>query len=174
MVLESVLISSFYMQFSQHHLLKSLSQFSRSFVSDSLRPHGLQHARSPCPSLTPRACSNSYPLSWWCHATNHLFLCHPLLSCLQSFPASGSFPGSQFFTSCGQSIGVSTSASVLPMNIWLISFRIDWLDILAVQGTLKSLLQHHSSEASILRPSAFFTVQLSQSIHGYWKNHSFD
>ena len=86
---------------------------------------------------------------------------HPLLSPtfshLQSFPASGSLQMSQFFTSRGQSIGASASASVLPMNTqgW-ISFRMDWLDLLAVQGTLKSLLQHHSSKASILRPSAFF------------------
>ena len=81
-------------------------------------------------------------------------------SCLQSFPASGSFPIRQLFASGGQSIGASASASVLPMNI-LISFRIDWFDLLAVQGTLKSLLQHDSSIASILRHSAFFTVQLS-------------
>ena len=82
-------------------------------------------------------------------------------SCLQSFPASESFPISQFFTSGGQSIGVSDSASVLPMNSGLISFRMDWLDLLAVQGTPKSLLQHHSSKASILQCSAFFIVQLS-------------
>ena len=83
-------------------------------------------------------------------------------SCLQSFPASGAFPMSQFFTSGGQSIGASASASVLPMNIQDCSFRMDWLDLLAVQGTLKSLLQHHSSKASILQRSAFFIVQLSQ------------
>ena len=83
-------------------------------------------------------------------------------SCLQSFPASGSFQMSQFFASGGQSIGVSASASVLPMNhSGLISFRMDWLDLLVVQGTLKSFLQQHSSKASILRCSAFFIVQLS-------------
>ena len=85
-------------------------------------------------------------------------------SCLQSFPASGSFPMSQFFESGGQSIGASASASVPPMNIQysgLISFRFVWFDLLAVQGTLKSLLQHHSSEASVLQCSAFFMVQLS-------------
>ena len=84
----------------------------------------------------------------------HLILCRLLLSCPQSFLASGSFPVSQLFTSGGQSIGVSASAS-------LISLRMDWLDLLAVQGTLKSLLQHHSSKASILWCSAFFMVQLS-------------
>ena len=97
--------------------------------------------------------------------SNHLILfsfLHPFSSCLQSFPASGSFPMSQFFPSCGQSIGVSASASVLPMNIsGLTSFRIDWLDLLVVQGTLKSLLQHHNSKASILQHSAFFMVQLA-------------
>ena len=83
-------------------------------MSDSLRPHGLQHARLPCPSLTPRACWNSCPLSRWCHPTIPPAV---VLFCLQSFPASGSFPTSQFFASGGQSIGVSASASVLPMNI---------------------------------------------------------
>ena len=91
-------------------------RFSRSRVSNSLRPHGLQHARLPCSSPTPGACSNSQPLSWWCYPTIS-FSVVPLSSCLQSFPASGSFPLSQFFTSGGQSIGVSASASVLPINI---------------------------------------------------------
>ena len=93
--------------------------------------------------------------------SNHLILCHPLSSCLWSFPASGSFPLSQLFPSGGQSIGVSVSTSVLPMNSGLISFRMDWLDLLTVQGTLKSLLQYHSWKASILQHSAFFMVQLS-------------
>ena len=96
--------------------------------------------------------------------SNHLILCCSLLLCLQSFPASGSFPMSWLFVSGGQSIGVSASASVLPMKSGLISFMIDWLDLLAVQGTLKSLLQHHSSKASILQCSAFFMVQL---LHPY-------
>ena len=95
---------------------QSVSQFSHSVVSDSLWPHGLQHARLLCPLPTPRACSNSCPLSWWCHPTT-LFSVVPFSSCLQSFPALGSFPMSQFFASGGQSIGVSASASVLPMNI---------------------------------------------------------
>ena len=93
-------------------------QFSsiHSVVSDSLWPHGLQHTRLPCPSPTPGAYSNSCPLSRWCHPTI-LSSVVPFPSCLQSFPASGSLPMSQFFTSGGQSIGVSASASVLPMNI---------------------------------------------------------
>ena len=90
-------------------------QFSCSVMSDSLRPHGQQHSRFPCPSPTPRACSNSCPLSQWCHPTTSSSVI-PFSSCLQSFPASGSFPVSQFFTSGGQSTGVSASTSVLPMK----------------------------------------------------------
>ena len=117
-------------------------QFSHSVVSHCLRPHGLQHARPPCPSPSPRVYSNSCPLSQWCHPTisSSVIL---FSSCLQSFPASGSFQMSQLFTSGGQSIGVSASAPVLPMNTqeWSRSiFRMDWLDLLVVQGTLKSLL----------------------------------
>ena len=91
-------------------------QFICSFVSNSLWPHELQHARLPCPSPTPGACSNSCPSSWWCHP-NISSSVMSFSSCLQSFPASGSFPMSQFFTSGGQSIGVSASVSVLPTNI---------------------------------------------------------
>ena len=90
-------------------------QFSHSVVSDSLRLHGPQHARSPCPSPTPRVCSDSCPLNQWCHPTISSSVA-PFSSCLQSFPASGSFQMSQLFTSDGQSIGVSASTSVLPMN----------------------------------------------------------
>ena len=90
-------------------------QFSCSVLSDSLRPHESQHTRPPCPSPTPRVHSNSCPSSWWCHPTISSSVIP--FSCLQSFPASGSFPMSQFFPSGGQSIGVSASASVLPMNI---------------------------------------------------------
>ena len=131
-------------------------QFSRSVLSNSLRPHGLQHARLPCPSPTPGACSNSCPSSWWCHPTISSSVV-PFSSCLQSFPASGSFPVSQFFTSGGPSF----SCSISPSNEYseLISFKIDWLDLLAVQGTL----QHHSSKASILWQSALFMVQFSHS-----------
>ena len=129
-------------------------QFSRSVVFDSLWPHELQHSRLPCPSPIPEACSNSCPLSWWCHPSISSSIVP--FSCLQSFPASGSFPMSHLFASCGQSIGASASASVLPMIIqdWFPLGWMDWLDLLAVQGTLKSLLQHRSSKA-------FFSAQLS-------------
>ena len=139
----------------------SLIQFSHSVMPDSLWLHRLQHTKLPCPTSAPGACSNSYPLSRGGHPTILSFvICFS--SCLQSSPTSGSFPMSQFFTSGGQSIGASGSASVLPMNTQdLISFRIDWFDLLAVQGTLKSLLQHHSSKASIRRCSPFFMIQLS-------------
>ena len=91
-------------------------QFSHSVMSESLLSHGLQHARLPCPSPTPRAYSNSYPLNQWCHPTISSSV-SPFSSCLQFFPASGSFPMSQFFASGGQSIGASALASVLPVNI---------------------------------------------------------
>ena len=131
-------------------------------MSNFLWPHGLQHTGPPCPSLGPGVHSNSCPLNWWCHPTISSSII-PFSFCLQSFPASGSFSMSQLFASGGQSIGVSASASVFPKNIqdWLISFRIDWLGLLAVQRTLKSLLQHYSSKTSILWHSAFFMVQLS-------------
>ena len=118
----------------------------------------MQHSRLPCPSLTPRAYSNSCPLSQWFHPTISSSVI-PFSSCLPLLPASRSFPMSQFFASGGQSF----SFSISPSNEYsgLISFRMDWLDLLAVQGTLKSLLQHHSSKASILWYSAFFIVQLS-------------
>ena len=114
-------------------------QVSHSVVSHSLRPHGLQHARPPCPLPTPGVYSNSCPSSLWCHPTISSSVI-PFSSRLQSFPASGSFPTSQLFTSGGQSVRVSASSEYSG----LISF-IDWFDLLAVQGTLKSLLQHHSS-----------------------------
>ena len=121
-------------------------QFSHSVVSNSLRPQGLQHARLPCPSPIPRACSNSCPSSQWCYPTI-LFSVIPFSSCLQSFPVSGSFPMSRLFASSGQSIG-SFSFSTSPSNKYsgLISFGIDWFDFLAVQRTLKNILQFHSSK----------------------------
>ena len=133
-------------------------QLSSSAVSDSLQPHGLQHSRLPCPSPTPGACSNSWPSSQWCHPTISSFVVP--FSCLQSFSVSRAFPMCQFLVSGGQSIGVSASASVLPMNIqdWF-PLRLTCL-ILQSKG-LKSLLQHHSSKALILWCSAFFMVQLS-------------
>ena len=136
-------------------------QFSRSVMSEYLRPHELQHARPPCASPTPGVHSDSCPSSPWCHPAVSSSVV-PFSSCPQSLPASESFPMSQLFAWGGQSIGVSALASVLPKNTQgLISFRMDWLDLLAVQGTLKSLLQLHSSKASILWCSAFFIVQLS-------------
>ena len=136
-------------------------QFSSSVVSDFLRPHGLQHARPPCPLPTPGVYSNSCTLSQWCHPTISSSAV-PFSSCLHSFSASGSFPMSQFFASGGQSTGVSASASVLPMNIqdWFTLGWTGWIS-LAVPGTLKSLLQHHSSKASILWHLALFIVQLT-------------
>ena len=150
-------------------------QFSRSVVSDSSRPHELQHTRPPCPSPTPGVYSNSRPSSQWCHPAISPSVV-PFSSCPQSLPASGSFPMSQLFAWGGQNIGVSALASFPPKKSQpgLISFRMDWLDLLAVQRTLKSLLQHHSSKASILRCSAFFTVQLSHLYMTTGKNHSLD
>ena len=130
-------------------------------MSDSLQPHRLQHARPPCPSPTPGVYSNSCSSSWWCHPTISSSVV-TFFSCLQSFPASGSLPVSQFFAKGGQSIG-SFSFGISPSNEYsgLLSFRMDWLDLLAVQRTVKSLLQHHSSIESILWHLAFFLVQLS-------------
>ena len=127
----------------------------------TLRPRGLQHVRPPCPSPTPRAYSNPCPLSQWCHPTISSSVV-PFSSCPQSFPASGSFPMSQLFAIWWPK-DWSFSFNISPSNehTGLISFRMDWLDLLAVQGTLRSLLQHHSSKASVLRGSAFFIVQLS-------------
>ena len=139
-------------------------QFSRSVMSISvqfnlvtqscptLRPHGLQHARPPCPSPTPRIYSNLCPLSQWCHPTISSSVI-PFFSHHRSFPASRSFQMSQLFASGSQSIGVSASTSVLPVNIqdW---FPLGWTGWISLQSkglkTLKSLLQHHSSKASIL------------------------
>ena len=130
------------------HCRFSSIQFSHSVMYDSLWFHGLQHPRLLCPSPTPRVYSNSRPLGWWCHSAISSSVVP--FSCLQSFPASGSFPMSHFFTSGSQSIGVSASSS-RPSSEYsgLISFKIDWLDLLAVQGTLSSLFQQHSLKASI-------------------------
>ena len=140
--------------------------FSCSVVSDSLWPHEPQHARPPCPSPTAGLHPNPCPWRRWCRWDPTISSSVvPFSYCPQSFPASGSFQMSQLFASGGQSTGVSASASVPPMNTQ------DWsplgwtlLDLLAVQGTLKSLLQHHSSKASILWCTAFFIVQL---LHPY-------
>ena len=135
-------------------------QISHSVMSDYLRPHE-SHARPPCPSPTPRIHSDSRPSSQWCHPAISSSVV-PFSSCPQSLPASESFPMSQLFAWGGHKYW-SFSFSIIPSKEipGLISFRMDWLDLLAVQGTLKSLLQQHSSKASILWHSAFFTVQLS-------------
>ena len=135
-------------------------------MSDSLQPHELQHARPPCPSPTPRIYPNSCPLSWWCHLTISSSVL-PFSSCPQPFPALGSFPMRQLFASGGQSIGLSASTSVLPMNTQD-GAPIGWTGWISLQegsleGTLESLLQHCNSKASILLHSAFFIVQLSHS-----------
>ena len=150
------------------------SLFSRSVVSDSLWPHGLQHARLPCPSPSARVCSNSCPLSLGSHPTisSSVFT---FSSCPQSFPVPGSFPISWFLTAgCQNIIGASTSAPS-PVNEYsgLISFKIDRFDLLVVQGTLKIRLQYH------IRKHQFFGIQPSfrptlTSIHDYWRKHSFD
>ena len=134
-------------------------QFSRSVVSDSLQPHGLQYARLPCPSPTPGARSHSCLSSWWWHPTISTSVI-PFSSHFQSFPASGSFPVSQFFTSGGQRIGASASASVLPMNIqdW---FPLEWTSWISLQSKGLSRVFFNTTKASILQHSAFFTVQLS-------------
>ena len=144
-------------------------QFSHSVMSDSLRPYGLQHAKLPCPSPTPRVYSNSYPSSRWCYPTTLSFVI-PFSSCLQSFPASGSFPMNQFFTSGGQSIGVSASASVLPMNIqgWFPLGYTGWISLLS-----RGLSRVFSN--TTVQKHQFFGAQLSlysptlTSIHNYWK-----
>ena len=125
-------------------------------MSNSLWPHGLQHARLTCPSPSPRACSNSCPLSRWCYPTSSSSVI-PFSSCLQSFPTSGFF---QWVSSLHQVLELQLQHQSFQCIFGLISFIIDWLDLFAVQGTLKSLLQHHSLTA-VLWCSAFFMVQLS-------------
>ena len=142
---------------------RTVSQFSRSVVSDSLGPHGLQHARLPCPSPTAKACSNSCLSSRWM-PSNHLILFCPLLLLPSIFPSNRVFSNELVLRNRWPKYW-NFSFSISPSNEYsgLISFRIDWLDLLAVQGTLKSLLQCHSSKASILWHSAFFIVQFSHS-----------
>ena len=149
-------------------LWRCLLLFSRSVMSDSLQPHGLQHAKLPCPSPFPGACSNSCPSSWWCHPT--IPSCCPLLLLPSIFPSIRVFSNELALCTRWPKYW-SFSFSISPSNEYsgLISFRMDWCDLLAVQGILKSHLQHYSSKASIkkkkasiLQCSAFFIVQLSQ------------
>ena len=151
-----------------------LSFFSCPVLSNSLQPDRLQHARPPCPPPSPRACPSSHPLHPWCRSA--ISSSGALVSfCHWSFPASGTFPMSCLFTSGSQNIG-SFSLSISPSNEYsrLISLKTDWFDLLAVQGTFRSLLQHHSSKASVLWHSAFFTVQLSQLNTTSGDGHSLD
>ena len=148
-------------------------QFSHSVMSDSLQPHGLQHARPPCPSPTPRVYSNACPLSCCCHPT--ISSCVVSFSShLQSFPASGSFQMSQLFTSDGQSIGISVLTSVLPMNIQDL-FPLGWTAWISLQSRdfqeSSPILQFKSINSSVL---SFLYNPALTSVHDYWKNHSFD
>ena len=151
----------------RHNWIEALSlvdissvQFSRSVVSDSLRPHGLKYARPPCPLTAPETCSDSCPSSRWCHPTISSSII-PFPSCLLSFPASGSFPMSQLSHRVAKVLEFQLQHQSFHEYSGLISFRMDWLDLLVGQETLKSLLQHHSSKASILWCSVFFIVQFS-------------
>ena len=148
--------------------------FTCPVVSGSFQFHGLVACQA----------SLSFTISWnlvklmsieSVISSNHLNLCRPLLLLPLIFASIKVFSSDFFFISGDLNIGASASASVLPVSIqgWFL-FRIDWFDLLVVQGTLKSLLQHHDSKASILWCSAFFMVQLSHPVHDYWKNHSFD
>ena len=144
--------------------------FSRSTVSKSFWPHGLQHASLSCPSPSPRVCSNSCPLSQWWHLTISSY--YPLLLQPSTFSSIRFFPNHlALYTRWPK----HWSFSISPSNEYsrLIYFRIDWFHLLAVQRTLKCLLQHHSSKASIIRASTFFLPTL-KSIHDYWNNYSFD
>ena len=152
---------------------KDSVQFSHSVVSNLLPPHGLQHARPPCPLPTPGVYSNSCPLSQWCHPTI-LSSVIPFSSCLQSFPASGSFPMSQFFTSGGQSIGISASASVLPINTqdWSTLGWTGWISLLSLLKGLSRVFSNTTVQKHQLCGS-FLNSPTLTSVHDYWKNHSF-
>ena len=148
-------------------------QFSFSVVSNSLWPHEPQHARPPCPSPTPGVYSNSCPLSQWCHPTISSSVV-PFSSCLQSFPASGSFPMSQLFASGGQSIGISASISVLPMNTQDLS-PLGWTpgSALSSRDLQESSPAPHFKSINSSALSFLYSPTLT-SIHDYWKNHSLD
>ena len=156
----------------RYHLTTSV-QFSCSVVSSSLWPHGLQHARLPCPSPAAGACSNSYPSSQWCHPTISSSVV-PFSSCPQSFPALGSFPISQFFASSGQSIEVSVSASALPMHIqdWFPLGLTGWI-FLQLKG-LSRVFSTTTVQKDQFFSSQFFYDPTLISINDNWKNHGFD
>ena len=153
--------------------LRQLLLFSCSIMSNSLQPHGLQNSRPPCPSPSPGPCSNSCPLSWWCHSTI-LSSVVPFSSCLQSFPASGAFLRSWLFTLGGQNIGTSASASVLPMNIqgW---FPLDWLvwSSCCTRDSQESSPTPRIKSINSLVFSLLYGPTLT-STHDCWKSQSFD
>ena len=162
-----------------HRPLFSSVQFSCSGVSNSLRLHGLQHARPPCPSPTPGVYSNSCPLSWWCHPIISSSVI-PFSSNLQSFPASGSFQMSQFITSGGQSIGVSASTSVLLMNIqdWFPLRWIGWISLKSKGLSRSPTPQFKSINSSLLSllysPTLTFktsrkTIALTRKMDLFWQ-----
>ena len=155
------------------HSWKVRVQFSHSVVSDSLPPHEPQHSRPPCPSPTPRVYPNPCPLSWWCHPTiSSSVFCFS--SCLQSFPASGSFQMSQLFTSGGQTIGVSASASVLPMNTqdWFPLGWTGWIS-LKFRDSQESSPTPKFKNINSLAFRFLYNPTLT-STHDYWINHSLD
>ena len=157
----------------EHFLFFSLIQFSSSVIWDSLRPHESQHTRSPSPSQTPRVYSNSSPLSWWCHPAISSTVV-PFSSCPQSLPASGSFPMCQLFAWGGQSIGVSASASVLPMNTQDWS-PLGWTGWTSLQSKGLSRLSPTSQFKSInFSVLSFLYGPTLASIHDHWKKHSLD
>ena len=151
---------------------QSVSQFSRSVMSNSLRPHESQHARPPCPSPTPGVHSNSCPSSQWCHQAISSSVV-PFSSCPQSLPASGSFPMSQLFAWGGQSIGVSTSASVLPMNTqdWI---PLGWTGWISSQSKGLSRVFNIQFKSINSLALSFLHSPTLTSIHDHWKNYSLD
>ena len=154
-------------------VMPMITWMNHSVVSDSLPPHGSQHPRPPCPSTIPRVYSNSCPFSWWCHPTISSSVV-PFSSCPQSFPAARSFQMSQFFASGGQSIGISASASVLPMNIqdW---FPLGWTgwSPCSPRDSQESSPTPQFKGINSLALSCLYSPSLT-SIHDYWKNHSLD
>ena len=137
-------------------------------MSDSLKPHGLQHTRLPCPSPTPKACSDSCPSSWWCHPIISSSVV-PFSPCLQSFPVSRFLPVSQYFTSGGQSIGASASASVLPMNIqnW---FPLGLTGLISLQSKRLSRVSNTTVQKHQFFTLSFLYSPTLTSIHDYWRN----
>ena len=149
------------------------AQFSHSVASDSLRPHGLQHTRLPCPSPTSRACSNSCPSNWWCHPTISSSVV-PLSSCPQSFPVSGSLQMSQFSSSGGQSIGASALASVPPKNLEDgFPLGLTGWSPYCPRDSQESSPTPQFKSINSLALSFLYSPTLT-STHDYWKNHSFD